>query len=395
MNANLADSLLRAAREYVHIHGFSVVSMGKEKKPTREWKSLQRRQPTDGELQSMFCRKNSVGVAIIGGFGDVAGRDFDAPGSYTGWTQEQPELAASIPTVMSPGGADRAHVHFRWPNTPTKAFADGELKGERSLLIMPPSLHPNGGTYAWLIPPGNDGFPLVDPAKIGLFPAGKRTTGNDGEDGNDGNDGNDGMQLVLSSGFDPDALVSPFLPTASGQNDKQIMRLARALRAIEVRIGREVTFREFSLVFAQWWDKNPHQPSEGRDYGLDKFQRAYNTCRSPLGVKHEELAKTRIKGRPLPKIALRYADETTRRAVALLREMQAIAGEGRSWPLACNQLGAVLGLSDRGAWGILERLRSRPDPIIRRVTLGKRIPGTLPSTWLYLQPLDEGDTANA
>jgi len=386
------DALLQTARVYVHGYGYSVVSIGPKKKPNvRKWKPFQTRQPTDEELCQMFRRENSVGVAIVSGFADVAGRDFDAEGSYTAWTQDQPELAARMPTVLSPGGKDRAHVHFRWPGTRSRTFDDGELKGEGSLLIMPPSLHPNGGIYEWLREPGDDGFPFYDPAKIGLSAETRRTTKTDGLNGNDGNDGNDGITGVSLSVVKPANLVRPYLPTARGQNDQLTFTLARRLRALELEIGRELTFEEFNAFFDCWWEANPHRPPEGREYAFDKLQRAFNTVLSPLGTTHEELAAKQAKKRPLPRVAFRYDKERTRQSVAILREMQVIAGEGKAWKLACWQLARQLNCHDAEAWRELDRLRSKPDPIIRRVTRGIPKPGGSgrTSTWLYLKPLDD------
>src|SRR5262249_55270629 len=92
-------------------------------------------------------------------------RDFDRLGSYESWAAAHPDLAAALPTVATARGR---HVYFRGP----EGFADlgdGEYRGDpRHYCVLPPSAHPDGAVYAWLVPLPDGDLPLVDPAEAGL-----------------------------------------------------------------------------------------------------------------------------------------------------------------------------------------------------------------------------------
>jgi len=59
-------------------------------------------------------------------------------------------LARTSPTVETARGR---HVYFRGDFDGVQHLAGGELRGARSYCLLPPSLHPDGVNYRWIIPP--------------------------------------------------------------------------------------------------------------------------------------------------------------------------------------------------------------------------------------------------
>jgi hypothetical protein len=91
-------------------------------------------------------------------------RDFDTAEAYLTWASEHRDLAKSLPTVRTGRGY---HVYFRSREcTKIKNLGDGELRGN-GYCLLPPSRHPSGGTYEWVVPL-NGTVPEVNPFATAL-----------------------------------------------------------------------------------------------------------------------------------------------------------------------------------------------------------------------------------
>jgi biotin operon repressor len=102
--------------------------------------------------------------------GDLAVRDFDVTGAYERWRDENETLARELPTVKTARGF---HVYARSPDLRFRKLPDGEWRTEGHYVAAPPSLHPRGVRYTWVIEPPRDGIGLlVDPVDAGLVPRG-------------------------------------------------------------------------------------------------------------------------------------------------------------------------------------------------------------------------------
>jgi len=162
-------TLLDAARDYAQ-RGWAIVPMvfDKDKKrcPVR-WKLYQNLQPTTKKLGEWFRNGNYPALAVVLGAvsGRLASRDFDDAKAYEQWADEFPELAKTLPTVRTGRGY---HVYFTAQVYKTVHFTDGELRGEKSLCCLPPSRHPAGKGYDWIVPLPDNELPEVDPAESGL-----------------------------------------------------------------------------------------------------------------------------------------------------------------------------------------------------------------------------------
>ncbi len=146
----MSDPVLDAARRYVAL-GFSVIPVrpGSKEPAIGTWGGYQKRAANDGELARWFG--DGRGVAIICGAvsGGLAVRDFDSMPAYEAWAGAHPALAKTLPTVATARGR---HVYGRLPGAKTRKLGDGELRGEGGYVVAPPSVHPDGPRYEWLVP---------------------------------------------------------------------------------------------------------------------------------------------------------------------------------------------------------------------------------------------------
>jgi hypothetical protein len=99
--------------------------------------------------------------------GGLACRDFDTMAEYNRWAEKHPELAEKLPTVETSRGR---HIYFINSGLEgIKHTADGELRLSGGYCLLPPSLHPSGIAYRWLIPL-NGNLIKLDPEKSGFVP---------------------------------------------------------------------------------------------------------------------------------------------------------------------------------------------------------------------------------
>ncbi|MDB5314053.1 MAG: Bifunctional primase/polymerase [Gemmataceae bacterium] len=158
--------------------GLSVFPLRRNKCPAARWKQFQRRPPTDRQITRMFDAASVVGgVGLVLGrpfaaFDEVlACRDFDSLLAYRAWAESHPELAATLPTVLTPRPGRHVYVRLRGPERFVK-FADGDLRADRGHYVcLPPTRHPNGGYYRWWnTRPGSlRDFPVIDIEQSGFL----------------------------------------------------------------------------------------------------------------------------------------------------------------------------------------------------------------------------------
>jgi hypothetical protein len=174
-----ANALLDAALQYAR-RGWSIIPIRHKpgtdgKQAAVPWREYQKRRPTDSELHTWFGNERPVdGLAVILGrvSGGLVCRDFDDLAAYGKWAAEHPELASRLPTVETARGR---HVYFRSTWTGFKDLGDGELRGDsKHYCLLPPSKHPGGRRYKWLIPLPDAPLPQIDPYAVGLGNATQR-----------------------------------------------------------------------------------------------------------------------------------------------------------------------------------------------------------------------------
>ena len=344
-------SLLQDALTY-HRRGWCVIPV-KRKKALHKWKSHQQRLPSEDELRAWFSQNGATGLAVL--LGPVSGglccRDFDAPGAYVRWKAHHAGLADTLPTVKTGRGY---HVYFHSTvEHRTKKYADGELRGVGGYVLLPPSQHPSGHVYGWVVPLPSGDIPTVDPVKAGLASGWTENT----ESTEHTEDNRSGVWALSSlsslcslSNASTESLektvaelVRLALPRDTHQNHRALFTLARGVKAIEQRLQRSLTEQELAGVFGRWYQaaKRFLRPEVSRDEYWFEFLEGYDNVKYPLGEGVLKAAWEAARKSPLPTAATQFENPEVRFLVALCRELQRASGSGPFY-LSCRMVQTLL-----------------------------------------------------
>lgn len=169
--SDAGNHVLSWARRYLRA-GWSIIPLKPNSKEPAipRWKPFQARPPDESEVRDWLA-EGERGIAVV--LGDVSGglavRDFDAVGAYEHWRDDHSALARELPTVKTGRGL---HVYAKSHHLRFRKLEDGEWRGEGHYVAAPPSVHPRGRPYEWVVKPPGRGIDLiVDPVKAGLVPA--------------------------------------------------------------------------------------------------------------------------------------------------------------------------------------------------------------------------------
>lgn len=327
--------------------GISVIPIiGGEKKPAvTKWQPFQTTLADEQQVRDWFDRRDDLGLAII--LGDVSGnliaRDFDIEGAYSAWEMAHPSLARSLPTVATSRG--RRHVYCRHPDVATVKLGDGELRGERSYVLVPPSRHPSGCRYEWLVPLTSlDGVPMLTPEQSGF---GRCWLASDGEQSHDTDrtevDLFDLCLSVLSVSCAP--LIQATLPHAFRNRRHRLFELARRIR-VDPQL-RDVPIHELRPLVAEWHRRAlPFIRTKPFDETWADFVEGFSNVDLARCGDAAAMAMAAADAKELPPEALRYVTPLIQRLVALCAELGRCSAEGATFFLSCRKAAAVLETSD-------------------------------------------------
>jgi hypothetical protein len=281
-------------------------------------------------LRDWFDRTN-FGLGIICGrpSGGLVVRDFDTEPGYADWAARHPDLARSLPTVQT---KRCAHVYFRGPLDGVTKLSDGELRGTGAYVIAPPSLHPEGGRYAWLRPI-SEKLPEMDPAlflsPVSLPPLPYKpcmcpTVG-------------DAIKITL--------------PKAYGQRNDQLFALARHLKGLVPNASAQ----ELRGILQQWHRLAlPNIRTKGFAISWLEFQSLWKRVERPAGRPLWSEVVTLASMVTVPAWASRHPERFQRLIVLCSAANQAYGGA--AWPLSCRWLAKYLGVGHDTAARMLQRL---------------------------------------
>jgi len=161
--------ILEAALAYVQ-RGWSLIPIRPgTKKAAGRWKQFQSAPASVDKLQAWFGNGSAFGLAVV--LGEVSGglvcRDFDDQAIYDEWAARSSDLARTLPTVATARGR---HVYFRAKDLRSRDVGGGEYRADGRYCVVPPSKHPTGALYRWLVPLPEGELPLIDPVESGLLP---------------------------------------------------------------------------------------------------------------------------------------------------------------------------------------------------------------------------------
>ncbi len=374
--SNLLDEALAYLRR-----GWSVIPIGKDKRSALlNWKKYQAQRPTEGDLRLWFAKPNVTGIGIICGevSDELVVRDFDLAESYYGWKKAYPELASALPTVRTGKGF---HVYFRNGHRRIKNIGDGEgeLRGA-GYVLAPPSLHPSGVVYNWVVPLPDGRLPEVDPFAVGLAGHGGDTSPSPPPTHPYGSV----VSVVSVTTPGAQEAIGRTLPTGTGQRNGQVFRLARALKGIpSLADAPAEAFRE---VVWEWYRlARPHIGTKVWEVTWSDFLNAWPKVVFPEGQGLMAEILKRADASDLPPIAAQYEAPATHRLIKLCRELQRASGD-RPFFLACRTVQDLLGIDFMTASRRLRMLVA--DGILAVVE-----PGTKRRAARYRYIADSGETA--
>ena len=327
-------SIAQAAQDYAR-RGWSIFPIKPgTKKPCVKWGPYQNRLATAEEIDGWFSGRKRPGLAVVLGAvsGHLVCRDYDDAAAYERWAATYPDLAGELPTVKTARGY---HVYFTCAGVKTRAFSDGELRGEGSYCVVPPSQHPDGGVYTWIVPLPAGDLPSIKPAEVGLVPAGlqqKKT-----EEGQKNTETHTISSVVFRSllsssvASEIEKWIAATIPTAKGMRHRCVFKLARALKGIpEFANTNPEELREYvkawhtqALVFIG--------TPEFEETWID-FVRAWPRVRNPL--EHDILADAFERAKANP-IDTGYESAAITLLAGLCRELQSAVGDAEFW-LSCR-----------------------------------------------------------
>ena len=148
--------ILRAALNYRR-RGWSVIPLrSRSKQPLVTWKEFEHRLAGESEIARWFGDWPDAEIGLVGGsLSRLAVLDIDA-GCAGPKSLKQPEAEhGALPkTVLAESGGGGRHFYFSAPATTVRTCANIypgiHLRAEGSIIIAPPSTHPNGRRYHWI-----------------------------------------------------------------------------------------------------------------------------------------------------------------------------------------------------------------------------------------------------
>jgi hypothetical protein len=328
---------LNAALRYA-ARGWSIIPITpNSKRSAWPWKSYQERPADEEQIRRWFGNGQPFGIAVV--FGDVSGglvcRDFDTMEGYHRWAANHRELAATLPTVATARGR---HIYFRAHHRGIVKSADGELRGA-GYCLLPPSQHPDGPRYEWLVPLPEREIPFIaDVGDAGLFAAIVTETTQGTEAMACGSSvpsvGSAPSIVSVTPEADVRKAIDDTLPKVAGRRNRQVFEFARALRAIP-RLADAVG-ADLEPYVREWHRRAlPHISTQPFEETMIDFIHAWPKIRFPRGSEPMALILERVKTAPLPVAALRYEQGELRLLVSLCRELQRESGRSPFY-LACR-----------------------------------------------------------
>ncbi len=346
-----------AASKYRRSLRWSVVPV-RGKKAACRWRRFAEVRPSAAEVGKLFQRRDVTGLAVICGPASdgLAVRDFDDATVFEAWLETHAKLARELPIARTRRGG---HVYIRGP----EGFAtlpDGEYRGTAGhYVVAPPSLHPDGGRYAWLNPPGRR-VPSLDPAETGLLTPAQAAELKTHQP----------TDLSWCAGVSEaervERAITGTLPAAAGQRNRRLWRLAVALRGIE---GLDASAPNLRRIVADWHKRAlPVIRTKAFDETWADFVRAWERSAEQRWQRWSLQATfaAALSGQ-VPRAALCYDTPAMRGLVSICAALQDHAGDGPFF-LSCRTAADALGIDKMLALRMLHTLRF--DGLLEMVELG-------------------------
>lgn len=147
------NSFIEQALKYLNEFNFSIIPVGRDKKPLVKWEEFQQRKATEQEVRKWAASFKSPNIGIVtGAISGIVAVDIESGGS----TENLPS------TVISRTGGGGYHFIYEHPKIEVKTKARirdlTDIRGDGGYIVAPPSVHSSGKSYEWLVPPQGADF---------------------------------------------------------------------------------------------------------------------------------------------------------------------------------------------------------------------------------------------
>lgn len=169
-SADMTESALAYAAR-----AWSVIPMQSHgKRPLIAWREFQQRVAGNDEIARWFRRWPDANIGIVTGrISGIVVVDVDARhGGPDSVAAAEARYGTLVATVEAETGGGGRHLYYAHPGVPTAnrvALLPGvDLRGDGGCVVAPPSVHPSGRRYAWVVGrgPGDVALALL-PAHFG------------------------------------------------------------------------------------------------------------------------------------------------------------------------------------------------------------------------------------
>lgn len=338
---SFAVDVLSAALRY-HSLGWSIIPIvaGTKKPALRSWKPFQTNRADEQQIRDWFDKREDLGLAVVLGAvsGGLTCRDFDIESAYRRWMAQNPELAKTLPTVKSGRGY---HVYFISDLDRTLKLGDGELRGHGAIVVLPPSKHPSGAQYRWIIPPTSS-IPRLEFRHFqGQEPTERQSHEMASVSPSLCDSVSPGLCLSVGSG-DWDAVVNRCLPAKDRERNDKVFELAQWLKA-DPKL-KDAGSAALEPIVRTWHQRAlPFIGTKPFSETMADFEHAWDNVKFPKGVDVVQHVWQKVKSGTWPTEAERYDSDAMRWLLALCLELQRTNGPGRQFFLSCRSAAKTLG----------------------------------------------------
>ncbi len=369
------STILRCALYYADKLGWCVIPIPHRRKIPRRgfgWKRFQTERPDGVQYQKWFgYGQHNIAVMMGPVSGGLCCRDFDTCGEYERWKAEHPDLAATLPTTKTFRGYQvfyHGTLEGRIDIEGEGSVHLGELRGSGHYCMLPPSVHPEGPIYEWIVKPTPGSLLLVDPVLAGLLPNGELVTEQPENAETPEQTEHTEQTEAMEWGQDVEEAIRATLPREYGTRNRMVFEFARTLRSLPQFADADP--RDLRPIVREWHRRAlpKIRTKEFEETWID-FLKAWPRIRYAKGTEPMMQIFQKAVESKRPRIAVMKYPENQRLQIlaALCRELQRSAG-AEPFYLSCRTAAGLFHVSHTEANRWLFLLES--DGVLRVVTKG-------------------------
>ncbi len=318
--------------------GWSIIPIlpGTKKPACASWKAFQTNRADSDQIREWF-REREASLAVICGSvsNNLVIRDFDRLDGYEQWSIQNPELAQSLPTVETARGR---HVYCRAALDRIITLDDGELRGN-GYCLAPPSIHPSGVLYRWLVPLTSD-LPTINLQDFACNSENTENTCHELSEVAEFSELSESSEFSKLHGVR--VAIRRCLPPGPGHRERKLFELCRELQAIPE--CNAIKVKDLEPIVWEWHRLAlPYIRTKPFTESWFDFRRAWEKVKFPAGTDPVGEAFSRALQREVPHSCRHYDLERVVTLIKLCVELQAVAGS-KPFYLDCRTAGRLLGV---------------------------------------------------